>query len=325
MNIGKNIKKIREMKKISQDQLANNSGIPRTSLGRYERGERTPNVDVVAKIANALEVDIDLLINGLSYEIYDRSDVFKLYNQLNTKTRLSNFLGFRDDFEMDFEMFKAGHVGDYNLYDKVANFLGLSEDELYKWYLSDTLYELIGLDDFGVSDLSKDDLKYIFDNNLLEKQTFDSLNTEGLSINNQNILKNYFNNRTKIKIDKMKSQKNYNPMGRSRNSSPISIPNNFTGTIENTESQNLEELLENETTMEMFKEKLDEIKQLKPLLAHHGLNFSINKDTSINISIPKYDIFADLELDIFLDFINKVSWGIDREIDCLKRDFFDID
>lgn len=78
-------------------------------------------------------------------------------------------------------------------------------------------------------------------------------------------------------------------------------------------------------SLEKFKDKQDEINQLKPLLAYHGLNFSINKYNSIYVSIPKFDIYADVELDIFLDFINKVSWGIDREIDCLKRDFFDID
>jgi transcriptional regulator with XRE-family HTH domain len=64
MNIGENIKKAREYKKISQDKLAKLSNIPRTSLGRYERCERTPNVDILNKIANALGVIVQELITG---------------------------------------------------------------------------------------------------------------------------------------------------------------------------------------------------------------------------------------------------------------------
>lgn len=62
MNIGENIKKVRESKKVSQEQLSKISGIPRTSLGRYERGERTPTIDMVNKIADALNVNINILI-----------------------------------------------------------------------------------------------------------------------------------------------------------------------------------------------------------------------------------------------------------------------
>lgn len=83
MNIGENIKKARESKKISQDKLAKLSNMPRTSLGRYERGERTPNIDILNKIANALGVNItDLLSENTNDDkskvVIDLSDKDKL-------------------------------------------------------------------------------------------------------------------------------------------------------------------------------------------------------------------------------------------------------
>lgn len=310
MNVGENIKKVRELKSISQEKLSELSGIPRTSIGRYERGERTPNIDILNKIANALEVDIDILINGLSYAVYDRNDVFKLYNQLNIKTKLSKFLGFNNDFNMEFEMFKSGLSDDYRLYTKVAEFLGLNEDQLFRWYMSDFLCELFKYDDFGVSDLYHDDLKYIFDNNLLEKQTFDSLNTKGLSENNKNRLKDYLDNRTIIKIDKMRSKKGYKPFGKTKKLGPSKI-NPSINLLENLDSVDLKD---------EFLEKADKLKLISPILDSYGIKLSLSDDKKfITMDIPSKDICKDIYLDDFLNFINKIYWGIEREIDYLEH------
>ncbi|MDU2196966.1 MAG: helix-turn-helix transcriptional regulator, partial [Peptostreptococcaceae bacterium] len=81
MNIGENIRKIRELKNISQDKLSKLSNMPRTSLGRYERNERTPNIDTLNKIANALKVDIDALLYW-SNNILICEDVLKFISNL---------------------------------------------------------------------------------------------------------------------------------------------------------------------------------------------------------------------------------------------------
>ena len=48
----------------SQPELAEKVGSSATMIGRYERGEMTPAVDVVAKLAEVFGVTMDHLYNG---------------------------------------------------------------------------------------------------------------------------------------------------------------------------------------------------------------------------------------------------------------------
>lgn len=59
MNIGENIKKYRKEKGLTQSQLSKLSDIPVITLGRYERGERNPSIDILQKISEALKVPIN--------------------------------------------------------------------------------------------------------------------------------------------------------------------------------------------------------------------------------------------------------------------------
>lgn len=54
--IGQNIRKIRERKSITQEQLALDAGLNRAYIGYIERGERNPSTDTIVKIAKALKV-----------------------------------------------------------------------------------------------------------------------------------------------------------------------------------------------------------------------------------------------------------------------------
>lgn len=58
MTIGENIKKYRNLRGLKQSELAQMSGISRVAIGNYERGDRTPNVNILLKIANALDVSL---------------------------------------------------------------------------------------------------------------------------------------------------------------------------------------------------------------------------------------------------------------------------
>ncbi len=62
MSVGKNIKKIRLEKKLTQKQLGELSGISYKQIGLYEQGYRNPKIETIEKIAKALNVQyIDLL------------------------------------------------------------------------------------------------------------------------------------------------------------------------------------------------------------------------------------------------------------------------
>lgn len=54
--IGKTIRKIRESKKITQEQLALDAGLNRAYVGYIERGERNPSTETLVKIARALKI-----------------------------------------------------------------------------------------------------------------------------------------------------------------------------------------------------------------------------------------------------------------------------
>lgn len=69
--IGEYIKELRKNKKITQQQLANFVGISQNSIQRYETGKRIPPLDVLTKIAEALNITLDnILAKDKNSELY---------------------------------------------------------------------------------------------------------------------------------------------------------------------------------------------------------------------------------------------------------------
>lgn len=62
MNVGSNIRRIRQDARLSQEELAEAAGINRTYLSQLENGRSSPTLDVLERIARALEVPISALI-----------------------------------------------------------------------------------------------------------------------------------------------------------------------------------------------------------------------------------------------------------------------
>lgn len=63
--IGKNIKKIRQQKKLSQEKLARLTDISLNTLTKIESGfTKRPSIQTVHKIAKALDVSLDNIVEG---------------------------------------------------------------------------------------------------------------------------------------------------------------------------------------------------------------------------------------------------------------------
>lgn len=62
IKIGARIKYFRELNNVSQSDLANSIGVDRTTLSHYESGFRLPNIFVLWKIADVMEISIDELV-----------------------------------------------------------------------------------------------------------------------------------------------------------------------------------------------------------------------------------------------------------------------
>lgn len=60
---GNKIKELRKLKGLSQEKLANLAEIDRTYLPTIEKGERNVSIEVVEKLANALNVKVKELFD----------------------------------------------------------------------------------------------------------------------------------------------------------------------------------------------------------------------------------------------------------------------
>lgn len=56
--IGQRIREMRKMKNISQKDLAKMTGITQANMNRIENGRYSPGLDILARIADALEYDL---------------------------------------------------------------------------------------------------------------------------------------------------------------------------------------------------------------------------------------------------------------------------
>jgi transcriptional regulator with XRE-family HTH domain len=61
--LGRNVRKFRQQRKLTQEQLAFEAQIDLTYMGGIERGKRNPSLLVMARIADALEVALSRLVS----------------------------------------------------------------------------------------------------------------------------------------------------------------------------------------------------------------------------------------------------------------------
>lgn len=62
-----NVRQIRRLKELSQEELAHRAGISRVYIGEVERGGRNITIDLMESIATALDVPLEqLLQRGLT-------------------------------------------------------------------------------------------------------------------------------------------------------------------------------------------------------------------------------------------------------------------
>jgi len=62
--VGRNLKRLRQEKGWSQEEMADRSGLHRTYISGMERGIRNPTVTVLERVARALGAPIGALVDA---------------------------------------------------------------------------------------------------------------------------------------------------------------------------------------------------------------------------------------------------------------------
>jgi XRE family transcriptional regulator, regulator of sulfur utilization len=102
--ISENLKRLREEKKLSLDNLAKISGVSKSMLGQIERGEVNPTVSTVWKISNGLKISFTELMSRpeADIEIVGKSEIQPF---IEGSGKVRNFPIFSFDSSRRFEMF----------------------------------------------------------------------------------------------------------------------------------------------------------------------------------------------------------------------------
>jgi transcriptional regulator with XRE-family HTH domain len=65
---GENLVQIRRARRLSQESLAERSGLHRTQISLVETGRRQPGIETVVRLAGALEVSTESLFEGIRWD-----------------------------------------------------------------------------------------------------------------------------------------------------------------------------------------------------------------------------------------------------------------
>lgn len=63
--LGNNLKRVRESRSMSQSQLAEALWLDRSSVSGYESGKRVPDILILCRMAEILEVSLDELVGRI--------------------------------------------------------------------------------------------------------------------------------------------------------------------------------------------------------------------------------------------------------------------
>lgn len=85
MSLANNIKTQRRLKNITQQQLSELINKNIRTIQKYEKGETTPSMNVLKDIANALDIDIDVLTS--TYKKDNDKDKIEKYKKYATKDK----------------------------------------------------------------------------------------------------------------------------------------------------------------------------------------------------------------------------------------------
>ncbi len=132
--IAKNLKGFRESKKLSLERVSELTGVSKTMIGQIERGESSPTITTIWKIANGLKISFTSLINDPQPDtkVISKNEI-QILSEDNGKYRVYPYFPFEDDrrFEVySIEIEEGGSVEANSHREGTEEFITVFEGEL---------------------------------------------------------------------------------------------------------------------------------------------------------------------------------------------------
>ena len=101
MSVGKNIKKYRKEKKMTQKELATLVGVNEVTIRSYEAEKYRPKIETIQKIAKALDVPVYILDDRIKYTTNHEklSHIFDSTDSVDVTAVKSLLAKIQDDYE----------------------------------------------------------------------------------------------------------------------------------------------------------------------------------------------------------------------------------
>ena len=81
---GKRVRDLRNSKSLSQEKLAELSGLHSTYIGQIERGEKSPTIESIYKISSGLDIPLSDFFKNI--EMSEEKYADKIYNEVLSLT-----------------------------------------------------------------------------------------------------------------------------------------------------------------------------------------------------------------------------------------------
>ncbi|OEK08204.1 transcriptional regulator [Flavivirga aquatica] len=93
LNIGNRIIELRKQKGWSQTDLAKAIEASRDMIGKYERNDNLPSIEVAFKLADVFDISVDFLLGKGKHSTYDKETIKRLEDieSLDQQTRATLF------------------------------------------------------------------------------------------------------------------------------------------------------------------------------------------------------------------------------------------
>lgn len=92
---GDTLKTIRKQKGFTQEELAIKINVVRQTVSKWEKGLSVPDADILAKIADVLEVSVSELLGGNIKEENDNNEIAEQLAKINEQLAIKNRRGKR--------------------------------------------------------------------------------------------------------------------------------------------------------------------------------------------------------------------------------------